>query len=135
MSSFNDAIIEEFRANGGKVGGQFESVSMLLLTTTGRNTGRQVVSPLVYTRSGDAYVVAASNAGSDSHPQWYLNLLANPGVTVEVGDASFGARAEIASAAERDRLFAAHAEAMPAFAEYETATNRVIPMVTLNLES
>lgn len=135
MSSFNDAIIEEFRANGGKVGGQFESVSMLLLTTTGRNTGRQVVSPLVYTRSGDAYVVAASNAGSDSHPQWYLNLLANPGVTVEVGDASFGARAEIASAAERDRLFAAHAEAMPAFAEYEKATNRVIPMVTLNLES
>jgi deazaflavin-dependent oxidoreductase (nitroreductase family) len=131
MSSFNEKIIEEFRANGGKVGGDFEGAPMLLLTTTGAKTGLARTSPLVYTRDGDRIVIIASNGGADTHPAWYFNIVANQVVTVELGTEKFEAKASIAEPAERDRLFAAQAELMPGFKEYEASTDRVIPAVTL----
>jgi deazaflavin-dependent oxidoreductase (nitroreductase family) len=131
MSSFNEKIIEEFRASGGKVGGDFEGAPMLLLTTTGAKTGLARTSPLVYTRDGDRIVIIASNGGADTHPAWYFNIVANQVVTVELGTEKFEAKASIAEPAERDRLFAAQAELMPGFKEYEASTDRVIPVVTL----
>ena len=131
MSTFNERIIEEFRSNGGKVGGPFEGASMLLLTTTGRRTGRPRTSPLVYTTTEGGWVVAASNAGADEHPQWFLNLQADPHATIEVGDRTVPVEARFAEPEERDRLYAAHAERMPGFAEYERATQRMIPIVVL----
>ncbi len=131
-NGFNDGIIEEFRANGGKVGGPFEGSPMLLLTVTGARTGRRYTHPLVHTRDGDRIVIIASKGGADTHPDWYFNLLANPVVTVEVGDEAFDAKATPhPEGPERDRLFAAQANLMPGFWDYEKKTNRVIPVVTL----
>ncbi|NED97754.1 nitroreductase family deazaflavin-dependent oxidoreductase [Phytoactinopolyspora alkaliphila] len=129
--SFNEQIIKEFRANAGSVGGDFEGTPMVLVTTTGVKTGLPRTSPLVYTRDGDRLVVIASNGGADKHPSWYTNLRANPIVTVEVGEDTFEAKAIVAEGAERDRLFDAQAELIPGFRDYEAATSRVIPVVTL----
>lgn len=131
MSTYNHGIIEEFRSNGGKVGGPFEDMSLLLLTTRGRRTGQPRTSPVAYTSDGSRYVIAASKAGADDDPLWYLNLEADPRATVEVGDRTLTVRAEVQTGAERDRLYAAHAERMPGFAEYEKKTTRTIPVVTL----
>ncbi|MEU4517484.1 nitroreductase family deazaflavin-dependent oxidoreductase [Amycolatopsis sp. NPDC024027] len=132
MNDFNNQVVAEFRANEGKVGNYFEGKNVLLLTTTGAKSGAERLSPLVYTRDGDRYVVAASMGGAPKNPAWYHNLVANPKVTVEVGTEKFEATATvIADRAERDRLYAgmvAHAEG---FAEYETKTDRVIPIVVL----
>ncbi|MEU7788257.1 MULTISPECIES: nitroreductase family deazaflavin-dependent oxidoreductase [unclassified Amycolatopsis] len=132
MNDFNKQVVEEFRANGGKVGNYFEGKNVLLLTTTGAKSGEPRLSPLVYTTDGDRYVVAASMGGAPKNPAWYHNLVANPKVTLEVGTEKFEATATvIADRAERDRLYAgmvAHAEG---FAEYETKTDRVIPIVVL----
>jgi deazaflavin-dependent oxidoreductase (nitroreductase family) len=132
MNDFNKQVVEEFRANEGKVGNYFEGKNVLLLTTTGAKSGAERLSPLVYTKDGDRYVVAASMGGAPKNPAWYHNLVANPKVTVEVGTEKFEATATvIADRAERDRLYAglvAHAEG---FAEYETKTDRVIPIVVL----
>jgi deazaflavin-dependent oxidoreductase (nitroreductase family) len=128
---FNRQIIDEFRANAGKVSGPFEGAPMLLLTTTGAKTGRRLTSPLVYSKDGDDIVVIASKAGAPTNPSWFHNLKANPTVTVEVGTEEFEARAEITEGAERQRLFDAQAELMPNFKEYEAATDRVIPVVRL----
>jgi deazaflavin-dependent oxidoreductase (nitroreductase family) len=132
MNAFNQQVVEEFRANGGKVGGMFEGKNVLLLTTIGAKSGEERLSPLVYTRDGDRYVIAASMGGAPKNPAWYHNLVANPKVTVEVGTEKFEATATvIADRAERDRLYAgmvAHAEG---FAEYEKLTERVIPIVVL----
>ena len=130
--SFNDNIIEEFRANAGKVGGPFAGRPMLILTTKGAKSGKTHTVPLVHTRDGDKLVVIASRGGAPTHPHWYHNLLANPEVTVELGTEKFQARATaLPSGPERDRLYAAQAAMMPAFAEYETKTTRKIPVVTL----
>ena len=131
MKSFNEKIIEEFRANGGRVGGEFEGAPMLLLTTTGAKTGRRVTSPLVYARDGDRLLVFASKAGAPTNPAWYHNLVANPTVTVEVGTETFEARATVVTGEERDRLFAEQAKRMPGFATYQQNTTRVIPVVAL----
>ena len=131
MKSFNQAIIEEFRANGGKVGGQFEGAPMLLLTTTGAKTGRRLTSPLVYAQDGDRLLVFASKAGAPTNPAWYHNLVANPTVTIEVGTETFDARATVLTGDERDRLYAEQAERMPNFATYQQNTTRVIPVVAL----
>ncbi|MET8847787.1 nitroreductase family deazaflavin-dependent oxidoreductase [Amycolatopsis sp. NPDC004625] len=132
MNDFNKQIVEEFRANEGKVGGMFEGKNVLLLTTIGAKSGAERLSPLVYTRDGDRYVIAASMGGAPKNPAWYHNLVANPKVTVEVGTEKFEATATaIADRAERDRLYAgmvAHAEG---FADYEKKTDRVIPIVVL----
>ncbi len=127
--NYNQTIIETFRANEGKVPGWNY---LLLLNTTGAKTGVQRVSPLAYSTDGDRIVIAASKAGAPTNPSWYSNLLANPRVTVELGPERFQARATVVKdEAERDRLYAQHAELMPGFAEYEKKTTRKIPIVLL----
>lgn len=132
-SSFNEALIQDFRAHGGKAtSGPFVGRQLLLLTTTGARTGEQRTSPLVYSSDGDRYVVAASKGGAPTNPAWYANLVANPDVTVEVGGETFKARATaLTVGAERDRLYAQHALGYPAFLDYQQRTSRVIPVVVL----
>ncbi len=130
-NNWNEKIIEEFRANGGKVGGMFAGANLLLLTTTGARTGRRLTSPLMYNTDGDRLVVFGSKGGAPSHPAWYHNLLANPRVTVEVGTETFEAQAVPVTGEERDRLFNQQAAQSPQFAEYQANTPRTIPVITL----
>jgi deazaflavin-dependent oxidoreductase (nitroreductase family) len=129
--AFNQALIDEFRANDGKVSGAFADAPLLLLTTTGAKSGQQRTSPVVYTADGDRLVIIASYAGRPVNPAWFNNLLANPEVTVEVPGETYAARAVVASGEYRDRLYAAQAAQMPAFGEYQAKTTRQIPVVTL----
>ncbi len=131
FNEFNRGVVEEFRANGGKVGGQFEGAPMVLLTTTGAKSGQPWVAPLVYTIDGDRVVIIASKGGAPTHPDWYHNLVANPEVTVEIGEETFPARASIAQGEERDRIFAGVVALMPNFGEYQKNTARLIPVVLL----
>jgi len=131
MSDYDAAIIEEFRANAGRLGGSWEGRDLLLLTTTGRKSGRPHTKPMVYTRDGDRLLVYASKGGAPSHPDWYLNLAADPHVVVEVGPDRYDAIATPLEGEERDREFAAQAERNPVFADYERKTSRVIPVVAL----
>jgi deazaflavin-dependent oxidoreductase (nitroreductase family) len=131
MSDWNTHIIEEFRANGGKVGGQFEGAPLLILHTTGAKSGRERINPVMYRTDGDHLVVFASKAGADTNPDWYHNLRANPAVTVEIGSDTKPVRARVASQEERDRLWAAQKKEWPGFADYETKTSRQIPVVIL----
>lgn len=131
MNDFNHSVVTEFRANGGKVGGQFANAPMLLLTTIGAKSGQTRVNPLVYTTDGDHMVIMASKGGAPTNPDWYHNVVANPVVTVEVGQEQFQARATVAEGAERERLFNQMAAQMPGFAEYQEKTTRQIPVVVL----
>ncbi len=132
MSDFNRAVIEEFRANHGTVGGGFAGATMVLLTTTGAKSGEKRVNPLVGLVDGGTLYVVASKAGAPTSPDWYHNLLAHPEVEVEFGDDRFTATAvPIVSGPQRDRLYAAQVAAQPGFADYEKATTRVIPIVEL----
>lgn len=131
VRKWNESITAEFRANHGKVGGHFEGVPMLLMTTKGAKSGRPHLSPLVYQPDGDRMIIFASRAGDDHHPHWYLNLVAHPEVTLEVGDETFTARATVLAGDERARFFARQKAAMPQFAEYEAKTSRLIPVVAL----
>ena len=134
MSSPNDwnaNIIKEFRANGGKVGGQFDGAPLLLLTTTGARSGRQYTTPVMYLPDGERMIVFASKAGAPTNPDWYHNLVANPRVEVEVGTESLQADASVVEGAERDELYARQAQLYPGFAEYEAKTTRKIPVVAL----
>lgn len=130
-NDFNQNLIDEFRANGGKVGGMFADRPMMILTTTGAKSGQPRTIPLVYTTDGNRYVIIASKGGAPTNPDWYYNLLANPAATVEVGTETFPAQASVASGAERERLYAAQAELMPAFADYQKNTPREIPVIVL----
>jgi len=131
VSDFNRSIIDEFRANDGKVSGPMEGAPLLLLTTTGAKSGRKHTTPVVYQRDGDHIVVFASKAGAPTHPAWYHNLVANPTVTVELPGDRFEARAVVTEGIERDRLFAQQKSAMPGFADYERKTTREIPVIAL----
>lgn len=131
VRSFNEQLIEEFRAHGGKVSGAFEGAPLLLLTTTGAKTGRQRTTPVVYATDGDRLVVFASKAGAPTNPDWYRNLIASGQATVEVGADRFDVDAEELHGAERDLFFEAQATAMPAFAGYAEKTSRMIPVVAL----
>ncbi len=128
---FNARIIEEFRANEGRVGDPFEGRTLLLLHHVGARTGTPRINPLMYSRDGDRYVIFASKAGAPSHPGWYHNLMANPNTTIEVGTDTIDVVASEATGDERDRLSNAQAESSPQFAEYQTKTDRVIPVVLL----
>jgi deazaflavin-dependent oxidoreductase (nitroreductase family) len=130
---WNAKIIEEFRANGGKVGGQFEGAPLLLLTTTGRRSGQPRTSPIMYLDDGAGrWLVFASKAGADADPAWFLNLQADPEVTVEIGDRSdVVARATVLDGPERDRWYAEQVRRYPGFGEYQAKTDRVIPVVAL----
>ena len=135
MSEANDwnrRIIDEFRSNGGKVGGRFEGNPLLLLHHIGAKTGIERVNPLAYQRVGDSFAIFASKGGAPTNPDWYYNLVANPDVIVEVGTETRPVRARVASGAERQRIWDAQKAAVPAFAGYETATSREIPVIVLD---
>jgi deazaflavin-dependent oxidoreductase (nitroreductase family) len=125
----NRKVIDQFRANGGKVGDG--RIPHILLTTTGAKSGLTRVNPLNYSTDGERIIVIASKGGSASHPDWYYNLVAHPEVTVEVGTERFPARARVAEGEERERLFNAQAAQMPYFAEYQKKTKRQIPVIIL----
>ena len=128
---WNTGIIDEFRANQGKVGGMFEHTPILLLHHTGARSGTDRVNPLAYRKDGDRFVVFGSKGGAPTNPDWYRNLRANPRVTVEIGPERFEANATVAKGAERRRLYDLQAARMPAFKDYETKTSREIPVVVL----
>ncbi len=127
----NRAIIDEFRANAGKVGGSFAGKTLLLLHTVGVKSGRERINPVAYVRDGERLVIIASKGGAPTNPDWYYNVLANPLVTVEVATEQFQARAAIASEPERTRLYDKMVEMMPRFDEYRRKTTRAIPVITL----
>ncbi|MEV0297439.1 nitroreductase family deazaflavin-dependent oxidoreductase [Nocardia sp. NPDC050710] len=129
MSDFNASVIEEFRANDGRVGGPFEGrTNMVLITTTGAKSGRAITNPLVFLPDGDRIVIFASHGGSDKNPAWYYNLRADPELTVEVGTETYRAKAELVTGPERDELYARMVELMPQFGDYEVKTDRLIPV-------
>jgi deazaflavin-dependent oxidoreductase (nitroreductase family) len=129
--SYNARNIDEFRANGGRLGGSFEGAPVLLLTTIGAKSGEPRTSPMMYLDLDDRVFVFASNAGRDTHPLWYMNLLADPIVTVERGERTYQATAIDIGGDEHDRVYAEQARRFPGFAEYQTNTSRVIPVVEL----
>jgi len=124
----NIKVIQEFRRTGGQTGGTGRT---LLLTTTGARSSRERTVPLAYLRDGDRLVIFGSRAGSDKHPDWYWNLRRNAVVTVEVGTEKYQARATTLESEERNRLFSKQKEAMPVFADYESRTSRIIPVIAL----
>ena len=131
LNDRNAKIIQEFRANGGKVGGPFAGRTLLLLHTVGAKSGKERINPVAYIRDGDRFVIIASKGGAPSNPDWYHNLLAHPLTTVEVGTEQFQVRAAAAEESERTRLYQKMVEMMPSFADYERRTTRVIPVMIL----
>jgi deazaflavin-dependent oxidoreductase (nitroreductase family) len=127
----NDAVIEEFHQTGGKPGGYFAAMNLLLLHAIGAKSGKEHINPLAYTMDGDNYVIIASKGGAPEHPAWYYNLLAHPEVTIEVGTDTFTVKAHEAKEDERTRLYDAQAEQYPGFKDYEAKTDRVIPVFVL----
>ena len=130
-----DRVVAEFRARGGQVGGYHATMQLLLLTTAGARTGQRRAVPLTYVPDGDRYIVTAGNAGSDRHPAWYHNLMANPDATVEVGSEAFSAVAVIADEAERGALYERFAAVYPVADDYQAQTARQIPVVILTRRS
>jgi deazaflavin-dependent oxidoreductase (nitroreductase family) len=131
MADFNSQIIDEFHANGGRVGGMFEGTSLLLLHHTGAKSGTSRTSPLAYLEDGDRFVIFASKAGAPTNPDWYHNLKAHPNVTIEAGTDKLDVVASEATGEERERLFRTQAGRSPQFAQYGKKTERVIPVVVL----
>ena len=132
MNDFNQAIIDEFRANGGKVGGGFEGAPMLILHSTGARSGEERVIPLVYQQVGEDHAIFASKAGAPTNPDWYHNLVANPSASIEVGTETVPVTARVLEGDERDAVWERQKELMPGFAEYEEKTTRTIPVVVLD---
>jgi deazaflavin-dependent oxidoreductase (nitroreductase family) len=132
MSDFNQKIIEEFRANGGKVGGPFEGAPVLLLSSIGAKSGERRTTPVMYLPDGERMVIFASKGGAPTNPAWYHNLTANPSASVEVGDDTVEVDAIVTSGEERQRLYARQAELYPQFKEYAEKTTREIPVVALD---
>jgi deazaflavin-dependent oxidoreductase (nitroreductase family) len=130
-NDWNAQIIEEFRANSGKLGGMFEGADMLLLHHEGAKSGIERVNPLGYQRVGSAYAVFGSKAGATSNPDWYYNLIANPATTIEVGDQTVAVVARVATGDERTEIWERQKQNVPQFAEYEKTANRDIPVVIL----
>jgi deazaflavin-dependent oxidoreductase (nitroreductase family) len=131
MDDFNRGVIDEFRANGGRVGGPFEGAPLLLLTSIGAKSGEARTTPLMYLPDGERIVIFASKAGAPTNPAWYHNLLANPSATVEVGGDIFDVDVSVAGGDERERLFSQQSALMPQFADYAQKTTRQIPVVVL----
>ena len=131
MANWNSKIIEEFRANDGRVGGAFEGAPLLLLHTVGAKTGQHRVNPVMYQPVAGGYAVFASKGGAPVHPDWYYNLLAHPRVTAEIGTSSVELVARVAQDEERERIWTAQKAAYPGFADYERKTARQIPVIIL----
>lgn len=131
MNDFNSTIIDEFRANDGKLGGQFEGAPMLLLHSTGAKSGQERINPMMYQSVGENWAVFASKAGAPTNPDWYHNVVANPDATIEVGTKTRPVRARVATGGERDAIWTTQKERYSGFADYERQTNREIPVVIL----
>jgi deazaflavin-dependent oxidoreductase (nitroreductase family) len=131
VKDFNQQIIDEFRANGGKVGGRFEGAPLLLLHSTGAKSGRERVNPVTYRRDGDHLVIFGTKAGAPTNPDWYHNLVANPRAKVEVGTTTLEVVALVAEGEERERLWNRQKQDVPPFADYEQQATRQIPVVIL----
>jgi len=128
-NEFNHGVVDEFRANAGHVGGRWAGAPMILVNHRGARTGTEYTTPLVYTRDGDHFVVVGSKGGSPAHPHWFLNLVAHPEVTIEVGAETIPVTARVAAGEERARLWAARVAASPSFADYAKAAGRELPVV------
>jgi deazaflavin-dependent oxidoreductase (nitroreductase family) len=133
-SLFGAEHVRRYQETGGEVGHIWNGVPTLLLTTTGRKSGERRTTPLIYGRDGDAYVIVASKGGAPAHPAWYLNLSAEPQVELQVKDEVFPARARTATAEERPRLWQLMAGIWPSYDDYQTKTDREIPVVVLERE-
>ncbi len=129
--SFNEALIAEFRANGGKLSGELARSRFLLLSTKGAKSAKERISPLAYLSIDERLLIIASMGGAPSSPAWYHNLVANPEVTVEIGADTYQARAAVTEGPDRDDLFAKVCAKISTFAEYQSRTTRVIPVVEL----
>ncbi len=134
-NDFNQQVIQEFRANGGKVGGAFEGRHMLLLTSSGAKSGTSRTTPLVYQPDGDRWLIFASKGGAPTNPAWYHNLVAHPDATIEVGSETVPVTAKVLGGEERDRYYAKQVEQLPVFGEYQQKTSRRIPVVALERRS
>jgi deazaflavin-dependent oxidoreductase (nitroreductase family) len=135
VADWNQQVIDEFRANDGRVGGRFEGRTLLLLHHRGARTGTERINPVAYQRlSEDSVAVFASKGGASTNPDWYHNVVANPDVTVEIGTETFRARARVAKSMERDSIWERQKRDWPGFAEYEEKTRgiRKIPVVVLD---
>src|SRR5436305_5017068 len=126
---FNASNIAEFRANHGRVGGNFEGAPLLILHSVGARSGQPRTNIMMYQADGERYLIFASKAGADDNPAWYWNLKANPDARIEVGDDIVDVHASELERAERDEKYALQAQRYPGFADYERKTSRVIPVV------
>jgi len=120
-----------YRASGGRIGGRFKVAPVLLLTTTGRKTGKRRTTPLLYGEDAGRYVIVASVGGAPKHPSWYLNLSGNPDATIQVGGRKLEVHADTAAADERARLWTLMTRMYPGYDDYQAKTSREIPVVTL----
>jgi len=131
MKAFNKNIVDEFRANSGKVGGPFEGATLLLLISTGAKSGQPRLAPLAYLTIGQMMVIIGSKAGADTNPDWVHNLRANPRAHVEVGTEAYDVTARELAPAERDEVFLKITAVAPGFGDYQSKTSRVIPLFEL----
>jgi deazaflavin-dependent oxidoreductase (nitroreductase family) len=129
--SFNETLIAEFRANAGRLSGDFANAQFLLLTTIGAKSGKRRTTPLAYIPIDQRILIVASKGGAPTNPAWYWNLIAHPEVTVEIGAETYNAEAVAIEGIEHDRLYAEIASRVPTFAEYQNRTDRVIPLFEL----
>ena len=129
--AFHARRVAEFRANGGKLGAPFDDVPLLVLTTTGVQSGQARSTPVTFSTDGDRLIIVAANGGAPTNPHWYHNLVAHTEVTVEVGTETFQARAVVATEPERTRLFNQHAARRPNFIEFQRKTARRLPVIIL----
>ena len=127
----NQKIIDEFRANDGKVGGNFEGRTLLLLHTIGAKSGQERVNPVAYVKDDDRFVVIASKGGAPTHPDWYYNLTANPDAKIEIGTETIQVHASVAKEPERTRLYNRMVDMMSSFDDYRHKTTRIIPVFVL----
>jgi deazaflavin-dependent oxidoreductase (nitroreductase family) len=130
-NDWNGKIIEEFRANEGRVGGMFANTPLLLLHTTGAKSGMARINPLAYLKDGERYVIIASKGGAPTNPDWYYNVVARPEVQIEVGTEQMAARATVAEEPERAALYEKMVAKNPGFDEYRRKTTRTIPVIVL----
>jgi deazaflavin-dependent oxidoreductase (nitroreductase family) len=131
QNTYDNQLIEEFRADRDKGGGAMKGRPLLLLTTTGAKSGKLRTKPMMYIPDGDRLLVIASNAGAPTHPDWYRNVRAHPEVTVEVGNETFKAIATVTEGLERQRLWSRVVELYPFFADHQAKTSRQIPVIVL----
>jgi deazaflavin-dependent oxidoreductase (nitroreductase family) len=132
MDDYNRRLIEDFRAHGGKVSGDFEHTPMLLLTSTGARSGQRHTTPMGYMPDDDRLIVFAANGGAPKNPDWYHNLVAQPHVTVEVGTETFAALAVVTQGAEREQLWTRGVAMFPFLAKHQAKTPRQIPVIALS---